>query len=203
MNSKSVLRTVAAALAVSLTMIPLTAAAPKPSPRVTVMVDTAENVAAEEILSAIGEAELLYEYDLIDAFAASVPENRLGALQSAPGVLSVTEEAVFTAPTAARGRTFGDKDIDPRDGVIRAERADTGAGSVIAILDTGFNVEHPSFAVPDSFTRSEKHRRDTLRAVQRSAGCQERTFVRRSPLSIPRGLQKGSFRSCARATCFS
>lgn len=152
MNSKSVLRTVAAALAVSLTMIPLTAAAPKPSPRVTVMVDTAENVAAEEILSAIGEAELLYEYDLIDAFAASVPENRLGALQSAPGVLSVTEEAVFTAPTAARGRTFGDKDIDPRDGVIRAERADTGAGSVIAILDTGFNVEHPSFAVPDSFT---------------------------------------------------
>ena len=152
MKYKSALRTVAAALAVSFTMLPLTAAAPKPSPRVTVMVDTAEHAMAEEILSSIGGAELLYEYELIDAFAASVPENRLGALQNTPGVLSVTEEAIFTAPTAARGRTFGDKDIDPRDGVIRAQRADTGAGSVIAILDTGFNVEHPSFAVPDSFS---------------------------------------------------
>lgn len=140
-------RTLSAALASLLLLVPAASALPAYSPTVTVMVDTS-GARAKDILSDLTGADLLHEYTLIDSFAATVREDQLPLLTSIPGVLSVSPEAVFTAPQAAGKSLYGPADIDERDQVIRATDPHVGEGAVIAILDTGFNVDHPSFALP-------------------------------------------------------
>lgn len=140
-------RTLSAALASLLLLMPTASSLPKYSPTVTVMVDT-DGADARGILSHLTGAQLLSEYSLIDTFAAAVREDQLSLLTSLPGVLSVSPEATFAAPMAAGKSLFGPADIDERDQVIRATDPHVGEGAVIAILDTGFLVDHPAFTMP-------------------------------------------------------
>ncbi|MBQ5886440.1 MAG: S8 family serine peptidase, partial [Clostridia bacterium] len=140
-------RALSAALASLLLLTPAASSLPGYSPTVTVMVDT-DGTDAASLLSHLTGAELLNEYSIIDTFAATVREDQLPLLNSLPGVLSVSPETTFTAPRASGKSLYGPADIDMRDQVIRAEDPHTGEGSVIAILDTGFDVTHPSFAMP-------------------------------------------------------
>ena len=140
-------RALSAALASLLLLTPAASSLPGYSPTVTVMVDT-DGTDAASLLSHLTGAELLNEYSIIDTFSATVREDQLPLLNSLPGVLSVSPETTFTAPRASGKSLYGPADIDMRDQVIRAEDPHTGEGSVIAILDTGFDVTHPSFAMP-------------------------------------------------------
>lgn len=147
-------RAVSAALASVLLLIPAASAAPTYSPKITVMVDTASDQNPRDILSRVWGADLLYDYDLIDSFAAVVRQDQISLLSGLPGVLSVSPTAVFTAPLAQGKSDYGPEDIDERDQVIRSEDPHVGEGSVIAILDTGFYVDHPSFSLPAGVTPS-------------------------------------------------
>ena len=140
-------RTLSAAMASLLLLMPAASSLPAYSPTVTVMVDT-DGARARDILPDLTGAELLREYSLIDSFVLSVREDQLPLLASLPGVLSVSPEAVFTAPLSEEKSLYGPADIDERDQVIRAEDPHVGEGSVIAILDTGFALDHPSFTMP-------------------------------------------------------
>ena len=144
-------RGLSAALASLLLLVPAASSLPAYSPTVTVMVDT-NGARAEDILPDLTGAQLLREYSLIDSFALSVREDQLPLLASLPGVLSVSPEASFSAPMADGASLYGPADIDERDQVIRAEDPHVGEGSVIAILDTGFLVDHPSFTLPKGVT---------------------------------------------------
>ena len=144
-------RALSAALASLLLLTPAASSLPGYSPTVTVMVDT-DGTDASTLLAHLSGAELLNEYSLIDAFAATVREDQLSLLTSIPGVLSVSPEATFTAPQAMGKSLYGPADIDERDQVLRAEDPHMGEGAVIAILDTGFDVEHPSFTMPKGIT---------------------------------------------------
>ena len=144
-------RTLSAALASLLLLTPAASSLPGYSPTVTVMVDT-DGTDASTLLAHLSGAELLSEYSLIDTFAATVREDQLSLLTSIPGVLSVSPEATFTAPQAMGKSLYGPADIDERDQVLRAEDPHMGEGAVIAILDTGFDVEHPSFTMPKGIT---------------------------------------------------
>ena len=140
-------RTLSAALASLLLLLPAASALPGYSQTVTVMVDT-DGTDAASLLTHLTGAELLHEYTLVDTFAATVREDQLPLLTSLPGVLSVSPEATFAAPLAGGKSLYGPADIDERDQVIRASDPHVGEGSVIAILDTGFLVDHPSFTMP-------------------------------------------------------
>ena len=149
MKSVSVLRTVSALLASAILLWPITAAAPHYSEEVVVLVDTTADASVQEILSRVRGEDVLFEYDLINTLALSLPADQLPALRAAPGVITVSRSAEFAAPAASRGKSYDGNEIDPRDTVLRSDDPHTGEGALIAILDTGFNVEHPSFTMPD------------------------------------------------------
>ena len=144
-------RALSAALASLLLLTPAASSLPGYSPTVTVMVDT-DGTDAASLLACLSGAELLNEYSLIDTFSATVREDQLPLLTSIPGVLSVSPEAIFNAPQTMGNSLYGPADIDERDQVLRAEDSHFGEGSVIAVLDTGFDVTHPSFAMPKGIT---------------------------------------------------
>ncbi|MBQ5886509.1 MAG: S8 family serine peptidase, partial [Clostridia bacterium] len=144
-------RALSAALASLLLLTPAASSLPGYSPTVTVMVDT-DGTDAASLLACLSGAELLNEYSLIHTFSATVREDQLPLLTSIPGVLSVSPEAIFNAPQTMGNSLFGPADIDERDQVLRAEDSHFGEGSVIAVLDTGFDVTHPSFAMPKGIT---------------------------------------------------
>lgn len=115
----------------------------------TVLVDYSADTSPEEILQSVPEARLLAAYSLIDTFAAEIPVSSLTALCTQAGVLSVTREAAFGAPTAWENEDdFSVPEISPEDQVLRASDDLSGSGTLIAVLDTGFRVDHAMFTLP-------------------------------------------------------
>lgn len=114
---------------------------------VVVLVGTDGSSSAEEILSSFRSATLLYEYSLIDAFAAKIRVSLLPELSRAAGVVSVSREAEFTAPQATESAAIDPANIVPEDTVIRSDDQTAGEGVLIAVIDSGFDVTHPVFAL--------------------------------------------------------
>ncbi|MGY1724582.1 S8 family serine peptidase [Blastococcus sp. SYSU DS0533] len=82
------------------------------------------------------------QLDIIDAFSASVPLDRLGALRATPGVRAVTEDAAIeltsTEVTSQTGE-FGSMDsITDRIGASNMwQKGYTGKGVDVAVIDSG------------------------------------------------------------------
>ena len=76
--------------------------------------------------------------------------------QVPPAMPSVPEfsgaERVFAAPFSIRGEADGDTvlaELPENDAVYRSDDPLAGTGTVIAIIDTGFDVSHPAFTLPE------------------------------------------------------
>ena len=94
-----------------------------------------------------------YGYCFIaNAITCDVPYRLVDKLEELPGVKSVTVSQTYQAPkTVIPGLQFVDEASHPNDytGICDARAAGyTGKGMVIAVLDTGFEVEHEAFSSP-------------------------------------------------------
>jgi len=114
-----------------------------------VLVGTVPGAEAEEILAGIPGASLLCEYTLIDAFAARIPAGQRGKLAAQPGVTDVSLSAVFTAPLAEETPAVDPALIAEKDLVHRTDDPHAGEGTLIAVLDSCFDVTHPVFTLPE------------------------------------------------------
>lgn len=138
-----------------LLLAPLALPAAAKEPTVAVIVDTTADASAEELLAQIPGATLLCSYTLFDGFAAEIPAGAMRQLQNLPGVISVSRSAVFDAPlTDAEEYGISPDVIDAADAVIRADDLTAGEGTVIAVIDSGFDVTHPVFALDDAAERA-------------------------------------------------
>lgn len=88
------------------------------------------------------------EYDVaVNAVAVRLNGTSLAALRSAPGVVSVSAQALYT-PTAVAGTTA--TALDPDLPLIKAGGvANAGLGVKVAVIDTGIDITHPCFADSD------------------------------------------------------
>jgi len=126
------------------------AAAESEAELVSVLVSTAEDADPAAILASLPGASLTDAYTVVPAFAAEVPAYLLDELAQAPGVTAVDRDASFLAPQAELLGTFDPSMLADNDLVIRSQDPDAGAGTVIAVLDSGFDVSHPMFAMTES-----------------------------------------------------
>jgi len=150
----SILSSLSAVLA-AVMMLPAAAAASVRDETLTVLVETAADVSAADVLDGIPGASLLCEYSLVDGFAARVPQSSFSALLSADGVVGADLSASFAAPTAV-GRSVSSLPAGAaEDDVYRARDGREGEGTLIAILDTGFFTEHPAFTMPASVSETK------------------------------------------------
>ncbi|HJM18871.1 MAG TPA: S8 family serine peptidase [Candidatus Thalassarchaeaceae archaeon] len=76
-----------------------------------------------------------FRYHLIDAIAGSVEVSQIGNLLELPGVVFIEIDGIFTVQM---------KDVNEVHGVTNVwdETGYTGAGSVVAIIDTGIDADH-------------------------------------------------------------
>ena len=102
----------------------------------------------QRALNAAG-AEFHYEFDDLNSFVVSLPEQALAGLSHNPNILSI-EEDVKRYPTAEE-IPFGVDMVQARDvwdadwdGVIDAG-APTGAGRTVCIIDSGLYIGHEDF----------------------------------------------------------
>ena len=141
---------IAAAASAAFLLFPCAASAVPPKEEyITVIAATDGETDAASALTAAPGSELLAEYSIIDGFAARIPARFLEKLRNADGVTDVHLSATFTAPAAASTLSEVDPSlITEEDGIIRAEDPLAGSGRIIAVLDSGFDVTHPVFALP-------------------------------------------------------
>ncbi len=94
-------------------------------------------------------ARVSAEYDVaVNAVAVRLNGTSLAALRSAPGVVSVAAQALYT-PNAVQGTTA--TALDPDLPLIKAGGvADAGRGIKVAVIDTGIDITHPCFADSDN-----------------------------------------------------
>ncbi|MBQ4042614.1 MAG: S8 family serine peptidase [Clostridia bacterium] len=116
--------------------------------KVAVLVETSPGTEAAEVLSSLPGSSLLCEYSLIDAFAAEIPAGSIRTLAAHPGVTDVSLSASFTAPLAGEESAVDPSVIVARDLVLRSADPHAGEGTVIAVLDSGFDATHPVFVLP-------------------------------------------------------
>ena len=117
--------------------------------RVTVLVGTVPGADAEDILEGIPGASLLCTYSLIDAFAAEIPADKQTTLAASPAVTDVSLSATFLSPLAESGGGMDPSVIVSADTVLRSDDDLAGEGTLIAVLDSGFDVTHPVFTLPE------------------------------------------------------
>ena len=125
------------------------ATAPECTETVVVIAAVEPGVRAEQVLSAVPGASLLREYSLIDGFAAEIPADRIDDLARQDGVTEVSRSATFLAPQAELTGSVDPSLIVSTDEVIRAGNDTAGEGTLIAVLDSGFDVTHPVFVLPE------------------------------------------------------
>ncbi len=89
------------------------------------------------------------EYDVaVNAVAVRLNGTSLAALRSAPGVVSVSAQTLYT-PTAVAGTTA--TALDPDLPLIKAGGvANAGLGVKVAVIDTGIDITHPCFTDGDT-----------------------------------------------------
>ncbi len=88
-------------------------------------------------------------YFVANGFSLAIPYRFVSALKKLPGVKDVTVSTTFSAPRdiieLSEGSAYGN--ADAFTGIQAAHEAGyTGAGTVIAVLDTGFELGHEVFA---------------------------------------------------------
>ncbi len=142
---------ITAAAAAAFLLFPTAASAVPPQKEIlTVIADTESGADAASVLSSIPGARLLCEYSLIDAFAAEIPARYLDELAAAEGIADVHISATFGAPAAASTLAAVDPSlITEDDAAIRSADPLAGDGCIIAVLDSGFDVTHPAFTMPE------------------------------------------------------
>lgn len=141
-------RRIAAAALVCALLIPgVSAAVPHGGERAVLLIEGDADAAS--LAARIPGARVLYEYSLIDAAALSVPPGLVPQAEkvfsAAPGVTDVSVAATFLAPDGA-AQSASSPEVSPNDKTLRAKDGAAGAGTLIAVLDTGFDLAHPSFA---------------------------------------------------------
>lgn len=117
--------------------------------RITVLVLLDDGVppseAAAKISAATPGMKVKYIYDsLINGFAAEIDAGDCGFIAGFAGVKAVSAENVYSAPV----ETLAEDVLDVAEGSAKISlRADEtgGEGTVIAVLDSGFDVSHPAF----------------------------------------------------------
>jgi lactocepin len=121
--------------------------------RITVVVMLDDGIsphdAAKRMAAATPCMKVKYIYDtLINGFAAEINSRDSGRLAGYIGVKSVSEETEYTLPASdGTGQA-----VDIAEGSVKISlRADDlgGAGTVVAVLDSGFDVSHPLFKLSD------------------------------------------------------
>ncbi len=136
------LRTRIGALLTAVAMLAPLSACARPAERITVLIDTAD----ASVLDEIDGARLIHTFDAIGTLAAEIPAYAADTLRASPAVSSLSEEAVFSFAPA------GEWDADAAlasDSVLRARDVMDGDGTVIAVIDTGFDLTHEVFTLPD------------------------------------------------------
>lgn len=94
---------------------------------------------------------VLYEYDtLVNGFSAEIPYGALDDIQAVPGVAYAFEAPVYSVPEdmgSAETYTISTQDSFGSSSVWNSESYGyTGAGMRVAVIDTGLDLDHPSFA---------------------------------------------------------
>lgn len=145
------MRRIAAAVLTLALLLPAVSAAAPAHGETVLLVETDRDPA--ELLSAVPGASLLCTYSLIDAAAVSVPAasaaRAADALRALPGVTDVSVSASFCAPSGD-AQAADTPELSRDDLVLRAAEENAGEGTLIAVLDTCFDTEHPAFALPAS-----------------------------------------------------
>ena len=118
------------------------------SEKLTVIAVLDDGLSANETAAAIsaltdGGIKVKYLYHrLINGFSAEIDAADYGLLQSFPGVMSLSAEASYDSPAVTLG------EASESDAVTISLRADPdygGEGTVVAVLDSGFDATHPAF----------------------------------------------------------
>lgn len=91
-----------------------------------------------------------YNYSFVtNGISLAIPYRFVDALKKLPGVKDVTLSTSYAAPREAEALTLDSvyQDADAFTGIEQAHEAGyTGKGTVVAILDTGFELGHEAFA---------------------------------------------------------
>ena len=105
--------------------------------RIGLIVDFDHQPTEEDELMLINEVDfrVQFRYHLIDAIAGSVEVDQIDNLLKLPGVVFIEIDGIFTIQM---------KDVNEVHGVTNVweETGYTGAGSVVAIIDTGIDADH-------------------------------------------------------------
>ncbi len=115
-------------------------------------IQNAQSALRERIAQTFADADfsLSYSYSFVtNGFSLAIPYRFVESLKKLPGVKDVTVSSSYAAPREAT-ETAADavySDADAFTGIEQAHAAGyTGKGTVIAILDTGFELGHEAFA---------------------------------------------------------
>jgi len=117
--------------------------------RITAIVELEDGVspydAARRFAKALPGMKVNYIYDtLIVGFSAEIDASQVGKVARFAGVKSVSEEAVYAAPKS----DDSGPSLEFAEGSVKVSlRADElgGEGTLVAVLDSGFDVNHPLF----------------------------------------------------------
>lgn len=121
------------------------------NPRYQKIVDAQKRM-REKIESTFSAADFSdsYSYSFIaNGFSLAIPFRYVDALRQLPGVKDVTVSTMFSMPrdVTETGSEAAYLDTDAFTGIEEAHKAGyTGAGTVVAVLDTGFELGHEAFS---------------------------------------------------------
>jgi|GEM_PF-706479 Subtilisin-like serine proteases len=100
------------------------------------------NETAAAMSAQIDGMKVKYLYNtLINGFSAEVDSDSIDIIDSYSGVISVSSENVYTLPAV----TLGEQKITDEAISLRADDDYGGEGTVVAVLDNGFDVSHKAF----------------------------------------------------------
>ncbi|MDN3355120.1 S8 family serine peptidase [Actinomadura sp. DC4] len=119
------------------------------SERVIIQLDTAPGARQESLRDQAGRAGVTLrpsrEFSrLVNAVAATVPADRLGAVRALPGVKAVYPDLPMKAAADANIGLIGAPDLWKRED--RTGRHVTGSGVTVAVIDSGVDATHPDLA---------------------------------------------------------
>jgi subtilisin family serine protease len=100
----------------------------------------------DQALAAVGGADKVYDYVYsFNGVAAELTKAQVAAIERQPGVLGVTEDALFSVDTASTPKFLG---LGAKNGLWSQLGGVESAGEdiVIGVVDSGINPENPSFS---------------------------------------------------------